>query len=115
MIVFGISNCDSVKKATNWLKKNKIDFTFFDFKKDTLTEKQISKWIKAKGVDVVVNKKSTTWKNLPEDIREKIEDGSETVQHLIEYPTLIKRPVIESGKNIFIGYDETTYQTLLSK
>lgn len=115
MTVYGITSCDTVKKATNWLIKNKIAFDFFDLKKQTLNEKQVNKWIKAKGADIVVNKKSTTWKNLPEELRVNILAGTGISAILTEYPTLIKRPVIEAGKNIYVGFDEATYQTSFIK
>ena len=111
MTLYGIPNCDTVKKATAWLTKNKVDFDFFDLKKGQLTKKMVNKWIKANGIEIVVNKKSTTWKNLPEKIRENFLAGSDIAEILIEYPTLIKRPVIESDNNIYIGFDEATYKT----
>ncbi len=115
MIVYGIPNCDTVKKATAWLTKNKVEFDFFDFKKEPLTRKTVNKWIKEKGIETIVNKKSTTWKNLPENIRENLLAGLDIAETLIEYPTLIKRPVIESGNNIYIGFDEATYTTSFTK
>ncbi len=115
MTVYGIDNCDTVKKAIAWLTTNKIDFSFVDFKKQVLSEKIIRKWIKAKGIEMVLNKKSTTWRNLPAEIQEQLLTTSFTAALLIKYPTLIKRPVVESEKNVFIGFNESIYQSIFIK
>jgi Spx/MgsR family transcriptional regulator len=110
--VYGISNCDSVKKTFEWFKKNKVEFTFRDLRIDPVKAVQIRKWIKKKGIEKVVNKKSTTWREMPNKMQEDLLTGTD-VSIILKNPTIIKRPVIETGNEIMIGYDENELSTLL--
>lgn len=104
MKVFGIKNCDSVKKSLDYLDSKNISYEFIDFKKTPPSSEQISEWIDKKGVDVVINKRGMMWKKLPEDRRQDL-NKERAVQIALEIPTIIKRPVVVMGKDIFIGFD----------
>src|SRR3569832_2602226 len=72
MIVYGITNCDTVKKALTWLKNHQIDYTFHDFKKDGKSAKKLKEWDKKAGLEKIVNKKSITWKEADDSIKDTI-------------------------------------------
>jgi arsenate reductase len=103
-ILYGISNCDTCRKAKKWFDENKIQFIFFDFRKNELTRPQIEKWVDAMGLDVLINRRGTTWRNLSEDRRETL-NGSNCVDVLLDASTLMKRPIIEINEKFLIGFN----------
>ena len=108
MIIYGISNCDTVKKAKNWLDKHNIDYQFHDFRKQGLDKKTIDGWLKTVAWDKILNKRSTSWRNLDASIQQTINE-SNVVDLLIDNPTLIKRPVMDVNDTIIIGFNSDTY------
>jgi len=90
--LYGIPNCDTVKKARVWLSNAGVDAHFHDFRKDGLEKTLVQEWIDAVGVELLVNKRSTTWKQLSDAEKSKAL-GAESADILTQYPTLIKRPV----------------------
>lgn len=109
MILYGIKNCDTVKKARKYLETHNIDYTFHDFRTDGLLEEKVENWLSMVDMDVLVNKRSTTWKSLNES-----EKNTVNVQLICEQPTLIKRPVLELDGRIIVGYRETEYGDIAS-
>ncbi len=110
--LYGIKNCDTVKKAQKWLEKQNIDYKFHDFRQDGLEKKLVQSWIATLGWEEVVNKRSTTWKNLDDSTRDNLNETT-VVSTVLEQPTLIKRPVLTSEKQILIGFNEADYAALL--
>ena len=111
MKLYGIRNCDTVKKATKWLESNGIDFEFIDLKKSELDPVEIDRWLALHGLEKVINKRSTTWKGLDSESREGL--SLENAASLIKAnPTLIKRPLVDLGESIHTGFKEAEYQTL---
>jgi arsenate reductase len=110
--VYGIKNCDTVKKARRWLEERDIDYRFHDFRSDGLEEKQLKKWIKALGWETVLNRRGTTWRKLPEKTRDGV-TAEKAVALMLEQPVLIKRPIVENGKDILIGFDAEAWQNAL--
>ncbi len=105
--LFGIPNCDTVKKARTALEKKKIDYEFVDFKKTPPTASEIEGWAKIFG-ELPVNKKGPTFRKLKEQFESL--DKKKQIQLMIEQPSMIKRPILEkSEKIICFGYDEDTY------
>ena len=111
--LYGIPNCDTVKKARKWLEANGIAFRFHDFRKDGLEQAEVKQWLEALGWETVLNRKGTTWRNLPESIRSNAVDASSILPLLVEQPTLIKRPVLVAGDTVHCGFKEADYQSLL--
>jgi len=109
MIVYGIPNCDTIKKTTDWLKKNKISYQFHDYKKSGIDKITLEKWCKKVGWEIVLNKKSSTWRSLPPNVQEKISNLEQAIKIMMENSSIIKRPVIENGNNLLIGYDEKEF------
>ena len=108
VIVYGIKNCDTVKKACAWLTRNNIEFQFHDFRKDGLTQAKIRQWTKIVDWETLLNRRGTTWRKLSDSVKANI-----TMAHaqklMAEQPTLIKRPVVENGKHITIGFSQDSF------
>lgn len=113
--VYGIPNCDTVKKALAWLKKHKVPFMFHDFKTEGISSKKLDQWISKAGLDSVLNRKSTTWRNLPVDIQKKISNRKEAIKIMMDQTSIIKRPVVEYGDELATGFSEETFSKYLSK
>lgn len=111
--LYGIKNCDTVKKARRWLDDNGIEYQFHDFRADGLTPKQVQTWLNELGHTVLINKRSTTWKQLDDEQKEQAM-GEEAASLLCEYPTLIKRPVLDIGSQRAVGFSAAHYGTLLT-
>ena len=109
--VFGIPNCDSLKKARKWLEAQDINFEFHDFRKQGLEASQVDNWLAKVERSVLVNKRSTTWKQLSDEEKQQAESDSVT-ELLLRHPTLIKRPVIQTDDQVLVGYNESQLQTL---
>lgn len=109
--VFGIKNCDTVKKARKWLDNAGVDYRFHDLREDGLDQRQVARWIKALGWETVVNKRSTTWKQLDESTRQSLDD-KQAIEVILQHPTLIKRPLLDLDGQFFVGFREADYQSL---
>ena len=110
--LYGLSNCDKVQAAKKWLNENNIAFDFHDFKDNVLNKSLITEWIKQKGLDILINKKSTTWRNFPEKERNLLLSENTAPDMLIDYPALIKRPVLVHKINIIVGFNKNEYLLL---
>jgi Spx/MgsR family transcriptional regulator len=108
--IYGIPNCDITKMALAWLKKHKIDFAFHDYKKEGITAAKLNEWSKKKSWELLLNKRGTTWKKISPEIQHTITDQKTAVRLMQEHTSLIKRPVVESGEKLLIGYDEATFK-----
>lgn len=114
MIVYGIPNCNTVKKATDWLKSNGLEFEFHDFKKKGIIAEKINEWCNVFGEDVVLNRKGLTWKKLSKEEQLKINNREAIVTYLTENTSAIKRPIVEiNNKAVLISFDENQYQKTL--
>ena len=109
LTVYGIKQCDTVKKALKWLEANSIAHQFHDVRKDGLTAEMIQRWMVEFSWELLVNKRSTTWRGLDDATKATL--GPDTlVTVLLENPTLIKRPIIEGGRKPLIGFKADEYQ-----
>jgi arsenate reductase len=102
-VIYGIPNCDSVKKARSWFESQDLAYTFIDFRKTAPSPLQVGNWIAAVGEKALLNKRSTTWKNLSDDDRLEAEKGNALA--------LIKRPVLEHEGATTVGFNATDYAT----
>jgi arsenate reductase len=107
--LYGIPNCDTVKKTMDWFKKKKIDIGFHNYKTAGITEDKLTAWSKLVGWETIFNKKSTTWRELPASEQEKIKTQADAITLMMEHTSIIKRPVIETGKNLLVGFNEAEY------
>ncbi|MEQ1585276.1 MAG: ArsC family reductase [Cyclobacteriaceae bacterium] len=114
MILYGIKNCNTVKSAVEWLKKNKIEFEFHDYKKSGITASKLSEWSKQVGWESLVNKRGTTWRQLDELTQKKVTSEKAAIALMMEKNSVIKRPLIEqNGKVVLLGFDEDEYKKKL--
>lgn len=116
--LYGISNCDSVKKAKKWLGDNEIVYVFHDFRADGLTTEQIKHWLEQVPREKLLNKRSTTWKQMPDGLKNELTEDNAAdslfIDTMTEHPTLIKRPVLAiSSDNIQVGFSAADYQQLI--
>jgi arsenate reductase (glutaredoxin) len=113
--IYGIKNCDTVKKALRWLDENGVSYSFHDFKSKGITASKLKQWVEQQGWEAVVNKKGLTWKQLPEEVRQSVKSNASAVKLLQEKTSAIKRPVVEKDDKIqILGFDEDRYSELFS-
>lgn len=110
--LYGIKNCDTVKKARDWLTQQGIDYQFNDFRADGISPELVESWIHQLGLDLLVNKRSTTWKELDEQIKASFGEAT-AINVIMAHPTLIKRPVLDTGSRLLVGFKAADYQTAL--
>lgn len=110
--LYGIKNCDTIKKARKWLTDNNVEYVFHDFRKDGLEEKQLRDWAKQVGWEILLNKRGTTWRGLDEKVKNNIDEPI-AIRVMLEQPAIIKRPVLVSGKTILVGFSADQYHQLL--
>jgi len=111
MKVYGIKNCDSVKKALKYLHVNEIKYDFIDLKKQKLTVEDIKKWADAVGIKKLFNTRSTTYRNL--GLKQLDLDDEAKIKWMYREPLLIKRPVIEKEGMVLVGFNEEEYKRSL--
>lgn len=111
--VYGIKNCNTVKKALTWLQDHDIQHTFHDYKKEPVTRKKLDEWEKQVSWESLINKKGTTWKKLNPEQQAAVQDAASANIVLLENNSMIKRPLIESSKGIILGFDEQEYNKKL--
>jgi len=114
MILFGIKNCDTVKKARRWLTDNNLEFEFHDFRQNGLDRETIEHWLKSVDWEILLNKRGTTWRKLDDPRKEQL-DQAVAIELMLENPTLIKRPVLVSEQTCKVGFKEADYATLFGK
>ncbi len=110
--IYGIPNCDQVKKARSWLEAHQLEYAFHDFKKQGLSAAMARSWIDAAGIDRVINRRGTTWRALDEARKALVDKPSGAVTLVTENPSLVKRPVLECHGSLTIGFDPDTYASL---
>ena len=109
--MYGIPNCDTIKKARKWLDANGLDYEFHDYRKAGVPETELKKWVKKAGWEVLLNRRGTTWRKLDDKTKDSINEVS-AIKLMIEQPSMIKRPVLVAGKTLLVGFDEASYKQL---
>lgn len=110
MIVYGIKNCNTVKSALDWLKKNKIEFVFHDYKAKGISRAKLKNWSKQVGWESLVNKRGMTWRQLDTKTQARITSEMAAIELMQEKTSVIKRPLIEDGDRVLLlGFDESEY------
>jgi len=106
--LYGIKNCDTVKKACRWLDTHDVNYAFHDFRTDGLDPMLLESWVQQLGWEALVNRRSTTWRTLTDNEKSSMNEHS-AVQTMLAQPTLIKRPVLVKQENVMVGFSEKTY------
>jgi arsenate reductase (glutaredoxin) len=113
MTVYGIRNCDTMKKARAWLEAHGVDYDFHDYKVAGIERATLEKWVQAVGWEVLLNRAGTTFRKLPDDAKERIDERT-AIDLMRAHPSMIKRPVLERGKTLLVGFSPERYSALKS-
>ena len=111
--LYGIPNCDTVKKARTWLDENDRAYTFHDFKKAGLDKVTVDSWLKRVSWEILVNKKGTTWRGLPDATKASVVDAATATALMLENTSVIKRPVLCINNQVLVGFDADLYKNTL--
>ena len=110
--IYGIKNCDTMKKAFAWLDKHGVAYTFHDYKKAGADRQQLERWCQQLGWETVLNRAGTTFRKLPEEKKEGL-NAAKAIKLMLEQPSMIKRPVLDTGKRLLVGFKPDEYQATL--
>lgn len=110
--LYGIPNCDTIKKARKWLGDNNIAYEFHDYKKVGIDKETLQNWCKELGYETLINKRGTTWRKLDDELKNNINEAN-AIKIMQENTSVIKRPVLISDKTNIVGFNEADYKSLL--
>jgi len=111
-IVYGIETCDQVRKARTWLRAQGVAFRFHDFRADGLQDALLARWLGHLPWDALLNRRGLTWRQLEPARKACVVDQASACELMLAHPTLIKRPVLEIGDRIVVGFSEQIYRNL---
>ncbi|MEW5686251.1 MAG: ArsC family reductase [Pseudomonadota bacterium] len=109
--LYGIKNCDTMKKAWTWLDQNGVAYDFHDYKKVGIDRATLEGWVKRLGWEVVLNRAGTTFKKLPDADKTGL-DAARAVDLMLAQPSMIKRPVLAVGDDLYVGFKPDTWEQL---
>lgn len=113
-IMYGIKNCDTIKKARRYLEDNEVSYQFHDFRTDGISDELLSGFIAQLGWEILVNKRGTTWRKLTDEQKASVIDDKSAKTILLAEPAIIKRPVLVSSDNRYIvGFSANDYQNFI--
>ena len=112
IVMYGIKNCDTIKKARRWLEANNVDYRFHDYRTDGIDADLMQKFIAELGWEALLNTRGTTWRKMDETLRASINNADSAAALMVEMPAIIKRPLLcAPGKPMLLGFNEKQYQT----
>jgi Spx/MgsR family transcriptional regulator len=111
--LYGISSCDTIRKAKTWLKNQQIEFEFHDYRKQGLEQKLLESMISVLGWEAMLNRRGTTWRALPDTVKEQI-DQSSAMRVMLDNPAIIKRPLLATANQLHLGFSDRQYQEIFS-
>lgn len=112
--LYGIKNCDTVKKARKWLDSQGIEYQYHDFREDGVDQEAVAAWIDELGWQNLLNRRSTSWKSLNEQTRENMNEKA-AQEAVMSHPTLIKRPLLDTGKQRYTGFSAASYAKIFNQ
>jgi len=112
VVIYGIKNCDTMKKARAWLGAHGVSYVFHDYKVDGIERARLERWSREVGWETLVNRSGTTFRKLPERDRDGLTERR-AIALMLEQPSLIKRPVLEAGGELLVGFKSEAYQQVL--
>ena len=113
--LYGIPNCDQVKKARAWLAEGQHEIAFHDVKKAGIDRATISGWVQDVSWEVLLNRKGTTWRALTDERKAAVVDADTAIELMLEMPSIIKRPVLALPEHTVVGFSDVMYQSLFKK
>jgi len=111
--MYGIKNCDTIKKARKWLEENGIEYQFHDYKKDGLDPQLLKSWVTELGWEALLNKRGTTWRKLPDDVKDNIDEAS-AIEVMLDNNSIIKRPLLDTGSSKTLGFKADDYSKIFN-
>ena len=111
--LYGIKNCDTIKKARKWLDENNIEYRFHDFRVEGINRSLIEIWLQRVGWETLLNTRSTSWRKLADAEKEALNE-SRAIALMLEHPTIIKRPVLLVTNRVYVGFKEESYREVFS-
>ena len=112
--LYGIPNCDTVRKARRWLDTQGIAYRFHDFRKDGLEEHRLRAWVSELGWETLLNRSGTTWRSAPDAVKAGL-NAETAIAFMLQTPAAIKRPVLDIGEQHVVGFSEARYQSTFSR
>ena len=112
--LYGIPNCDQVRAARKWLGQQAVTYRFHDTRADGLDRKQLEEWFSALGQERLLNRRSTTWRGLPPQVRDDL-DESAAIELALTHPTLLKRPLLEVSGRLHVGFNPDDWMAALGR
>jgi Spx/MgsR family transcriptional regulator len=112
--IYGIKNCDTMKKARAWLDKRGVEYRFHDYKTDGIAKADLERWAKQAGWEVVLNRAGTTFRKLPESDKQTVTE-KKALALMLAQPSMIKRPVLDAGSKLVVGFKPEIYEGMFSK
>jgi arsenate reductase len=109
--IYGIKNCDTMKKARTWLDSNNVPYEFHDYKVSGIDRASLERWTNAVGWEVVLNRAGTTFRKLPDEKKANL-TREKAIELMLAQPSMIKRPVLERGKTLLVGFSPEKYVAL---
>lgn len=109
--IFGIKNCDTMKKAFKWLDENGVEYDFHDYKKEGVDEAVLRQALCAHGWENVINRRGTTWRKLPDDVKNSM-DETAAISVAIDNPSIVKRPLLVHQDNVYLGFKAEDYKQI---
>jgi len=110
--LYGIPNCDTVKKARAWLAERGVEVDFHDYKKQGVPEAELRSWVKALGWEALLNRKGTTWRKLDPARQAQVTDAGSAIALMLEQPSVIRRPVLVRGDALRVGFEADDWVAL---
>ena len=112
--LFGIKNCDSIKKARQWLTEHDIAYQFHDYRSDGLEQSLLQQWCKELGWEQLLNRRGTTWRKLPDTVKNAINEDT-AIALMLEQPAMIKRPLLDTGSQRLLGFKAAEYEQVFGQ
>ena len=103
--LYGIPNCDTVKRARTWLAARGVEVRFHDLRREGVPQEELARWAAELGWETLLNRKGTTWRGLPEADRESVRDMLSACRLMVRLPSLIKRPIVQWPQGLTVGFD----------
>ncbi len=111
--LYGIPNCDTMKKARAWLAEHGIEYVFHDYTKAGIDETSLRSWVDELGWEVLLNRRGMMWRKVPQEVKDNIDEAS-AVALMLETPSIIKRPVLDTGDARHVGFKAEQYETIFA-
>ena len=112
--LYGIPNCDTMKKARAWLAEHGVDYEFHDYKKLGIDEKMLRTWVRELGWQPLLNTRGMMWRKVPQNVKDNIDEAS-AIALMLETPSIIKRPVLDTGSQRHVGFKPEQYAKIFEE